>query len=192
MNDVFGVRRRQTVRDLLRVLDRPPWSKRSLIQLLAQFLPFKQFGNDVGGAFVNTDIEYSQYIRVIQASRCACFLFETAQAVRIARISRGEDFDGDVSIQARIARAINFTHSATSQQRRNFIVAELLAGQDSPLLGGRRLRAQAERRDVEEAVRLVVAGEQGFDFTSQRFVGSACLSQERGALPGRKLPGSAE
>ena len=44
MNDLFGVRCGQSVRDLLRVLQRSPLRNCSLIQLRAQFVTFE---NDV-------------------------------------------------------------------------------------------------------------------------------------------------
>ena len=52
MDDAFGVRRRQTAGDLLRVIKRLAHGQRTVIQLRAQLLAFQQLGDDVGRALV--------------------------------------------------------------------------------------------------------------------------------------------
>src|SRR5213082_2466210 len=107
MDDIFGVRRGQSVRDLLRVLERAPLWNCSLSQLRAQFMTLKQFGDDVWSALIYANIVDGQHIRMIQAARCTRFLLKAAQPVRIARIRRRKDFYGDLATQPRISCTID-------------------------------------------------------------------------------------
>ena len=59
------------------------------------------------------------------------FMFESAQAIRVMGHRRRENFDGDVTIETRIATAVDFAHPASAEQRDDFVRAEARTGRDS-------------------------------------------------------------
>ena len=50
---------------------------------------------------------------------------EAAHALGICGESRGQDFDGDVTAQSRVSRAIDFPHAAGAKGRDDFIGTEV-------------------------------------------------------------------
>src|SRR5262245_13249284 len=64
-------------------------------------------------------IERGQHLR---------FTSETRQPFRIRREGIGKDFQGDVAIQLRIARAIDLAHAASPQKRQDFERSESSSG----------------------------------------------------------------
>jgi len=59
------------------------------------------------------------------------FMFESAQAIRVVCHRGREHFDGDVTIETRIAAAVDFTHPARPEQRDDFVRAEARTGRES-------------------------------------------------------------
>ena len=70
---------------------------------------------------------------MIQCSGRARFDLESMQALWIGRDDEGKDFDRDIAVQARVARAIHFAHAARAEGLNNFVLAKLCArGQGHP------------------------------------------------------------
>src|SRR5882724_4208217 len=66
-------------------------------------------------------------VRMVE-SRCgACFLLESQQTVCVIGERSRQDFDGDLTIQARVTAAIDFTHPSRAKLRQDFIRAKLCA-----------------------------------------------------------------
>ena len=63
------------------------------------------------------------------------FMFESAQAIRVIGHRRGENLDGDVAIETRIAGAVDFAHPARPEQRDDFVRAEPRTGSESQVAG---------------------------------------------------------
>ena len=61
---------------------------------------------------------------MIQRREHLRFALEARQAIGIARERFGQDFDRDVAIQLRIARAIHLAHAAGADLAGDFIWAE--------------------------------------------------------------------
>jgi hypothetical protein len=60
---------------------------------------------------------------MIQRGDGAGFALEALAALRVGGKIRGKDFDGDVAAEARIARAIDFAHTAGAEGRDDFVGA---------------------------------------------------------------------
>ena len=60
--------------------------------------------------------------------RASCFALEALTPRRLVRKVRGQDLDGDDSVEARVTRAVHFTHPAHSDLRDDLISAESCAG----------------------------------------------------------------
>jgi hypothetical protein len=63
------------------------------------------------------------------------FIFESAQTIRVIGHRRWENFDGDVTIETRIAAAVDFAHPARAEQRDDFVRAKARTGRQSQGLG---------------------------------------------------------
>src|SRR5271169_5861604 len=55
--------------------------------------------------------------------------------VRIGRKMGGQDFDGDIAAEPRIARTADFSHAARAQRRLNLVWPEFRAGSQPHLCG---------------------------------------------------------
>src|SRR5437867_1175086 len=58
------------------------------------------------------------------------FLLKAAEAIGIGRELRGQDLDGDIASEARIARAVDLAHAAGANGRDDLIRAEPRAGRE--------------------------------------------------------------
>jgi len=63
---------------------------------------------------------------VIQSGHGTSFLLETLDASRIAREIVGQNLQGDVAIQPRVASTVHFAHSAGSDRRKDSVRPELV------------------------------------------------------------------
>ena len=54
-------------------------------------------------------------VRMVQGRDRTRFVFESAQAIRVIGHRRGENLDGDVAIETRIAGAVDFAHPASAE-----------------------------------------------------------------------------
>ena len=73
---------------------------------------------------MHAEIVDGENVRMIELAGGAGFLFEAAQAFGIFREGTGENFYRDVAAELRIARAIDFTHSAGADLGDDFVGAE--------------------------------------------------------------------
>ena len=55
---------------------------------------------------------------MVERSEHLCFTTETREAFGVVGHGGEQDFDGDLAIQFRIARAIDLAHAADAQQER--------------------------------------------------------------------------
>ena len=75
---------------------------------------------------------------MIKGGGCFCLLYETTRAI-LARNVRGEDLQGELTIEFSVLRQIDFTHSTRTKEGKNFIAANSLAwvaGQNGNSGGG--------------------------------------------------------
>ena len=89
--------------DLPRVIERLSRSDSALLYQLAQLFAFEQLGDDVRRAFMVADVVNRQDVRVVQRRGGERFLLEAAQTIRIPGELGGQNFDGDLAIESRVA-----------------------------------------------------------------------------------------
>jgi len=73
------------------------------------------------------DVMNCEDIRMIQRARCAGFLLEAMQPLLIVGERRREYFYSDLSTETSISRAIDFSHSARTEGRDDFVRPEACA-----------------------------------------------------------------
>ena len=73
-------------------------------------------------------------IRMVQGRERLGFAGEPGQSVGVAGECVWQDFEGDVTIQLRVARAVDHPHPALADLRDDFIDAEAGAGCESHVL----------------------------------------------------------
>ena len=72
---------------------------------------------------------------MVQGGGGACFELKTLQAVAVVRKEFGQDFDGNVALQARVARAIHLSHSTCAKGFDNFVLPERRSGSQGHGMG---------------------------------------------------------
>ncbi len=65
---------------------------------------------------------------VIERRQHAGFALKAGQTFGIAGDGRGENLDGDVALELRVEGAVHLAHAALADHRKDFVVAELVAG----------------------------------------------------------------
>ena len=115
MHDPFLVGRGQTVSDLHLIINCFAQRYRSAPDPLAQGLAFQQLRNQVRYAVMSRHLMDSKNVGVVQRRSCPRFLLKTAQAIGIRGEGLGQNFDGYLSVQTCIVRAIHFAHPACTE-----------------------------------------------------------------------------
>ncbi len=139
MDDAPGVGGGQPRDNLRRVIDGATVGKAAPTKLVAERLSFEQLRDDKRLVVMRADVVDDENVRVVEGGRGARFLLKLPQRVRAGR--RGEHFDGDVPLQARIARAVHFAHPPGTNDAEDLVRTE-------PRAGGER---HAYRRDYTPA-----------------------------------------
>ena len=124
MDDALFVGGGETVGDLQGVVDGLAERDRRFREAGAEGLAFEQFGDDVGRAVGFADVEDGKNVGMVQGSGGAGFLGETLQAVLVSGERGGQNLDGDGAVEAGVAGAIDFAHSAGSDGRKDFVGTE--------------------------------------------------------------------
>ena len=65
---------------------------------------------------------------MVQDPRCARFLLETAEAIRVSRKGGWKHLDGDLAAEPRVPRPIDLSHPARADGREDFVGTEPGAG----------------------------------------------------------------
>ena len=106
VQDAAIVSRFQRARDLDRLSDRFGRRDRT-----AQWLAVDVLEHEIA----RPDVVQLADVRMVQRRDRPRFMFESAQAIRVMGHWRGENFDGDVAIETRIAGAVDFAHPARAE-----------------------------------------------------------------------------
>ena len=121
--------------DLRRVLDRLAPRQRALCQPVAQRLAVEQLHDE---SAVLEAVHLGD-VRVVERRERPGFAFEARETIRIAGEGVGQNLDGDVAAEPRIARAIDFAHPAGAQGGLDVIRAEAGAGAEQHRLSEDRI-----------------------------------------------------
>ena len=96
---------------------------------LVQALAFDQFHGEEADALVFLDRVHVDDVRVAEAGDGLRLALESFEAARIGGEIGGEDLQGDVAVQLRVAGAVDLTHPALADEGGDLVVGEGLADQ---------------------------------------------------------------
>jgi hypothetical protein len=150
MQNAVRVRRLQRVGDL----QAQPNGRRRRVGS-AQLAPVDELQHEI----VRADVVDLADVRMVHGRDRARLLLKALLPVRIAGQRGGQDFDGNVALQARIARAIDVAHPAGTERGDDFVRSETSAGREvhAPCYRGPRLErrgAVAVARDYSQRARI--------------------------------------
>ena len=106
----------ERVDDLDRVFDRLRERQRSPLQPRLERLTIDVLHDQVVDVVLHPDVMERADVRMVQAGDDPGFPLEAFDALRVVRQVLGQRLDGDGAVQARIDRAIHFTHAARGDQ----------------------------------------------------------------------------
>jgi len=130
MDDVLLVRSRQAVRDLRRDVERLPERQGPALQALAQRFPLQHFSDDEDLALVEPGVVHRENVRMRERGDGLRLTLETRAPIRIARKPDGQDLDGDITLQSRIARAIHLAHTTGADGRDDLVGTDARPGNE--------------------------------------------------------------
>ena len=116
--------------------------KRAAGQHEVERLAFDKLHDDGGDPIGLLEVEHLRDVWMAEAAQHARFALESTQSIGIARDGRRQDFQRDVTIQTRLACAINLAHASNANERDDFVRTETATGRE----GHRRVRACYHRR----------------------------------------------
>src|SRR5260370_31992522 len=99
--------------------------ERTLFQPLGESFTFDALHHQIIGAILLADVMERADVWMVQAGDGFRFAFEALLANRIRAELRGKDLDGDAALQPRIARPIDFAHSAGTERSSNLVRAKM-------------------------------------------------------------------
>ena len=128
MDDGLLVRRFECLRNLLRNGQRLVERHGAARQPLRQILTLDEFHHerlDAVGVFQPVD---SRDVRMIQRGEDLRFALEPRHSFTVQRERVGQDLDGDVAIEPRVARLVDLAHATRAERRQDFVGAETGSG----------------------------------------------------------------
>ena len=128
MNDSAFVRCGEPVRDLEGQVDHLANRDRAAIHSPAKRLAFEHLGHDERHARIGADVVHRKNIGMVQRRGSAGFLLESMETIDVSGKRGGQHLDGDVAPEPRIVGAVDLSHSAAAQRRKDFVRAEPSAG----------------------------------------------------------------
>jgi len=126
VRDLFIVCDRQSSGDLRGDIDRLSNRQWSACDTRAQCLALEQLHHGVWMAVAVPDVEDRQDVGMRKGRNRVRFSLEPRQRFRIVRDGGRNDLDRDVTIQTRIARAIDLAHATRSERRQDRVRSERL------------------------------------------------------------------
>ncbi len=98
------------------------------VELAAQGLALEQLGHGVRDAAVRAEVEDREDVRMRQRGDGLGLALEPRERVGVRGQLRREDFDGDLPVELRVARAVDLAHPARAERREDLVGAELRSG----------------------------------------------------------------
>jgi hypothetical protein len=127
MDDALVVCGGEAVGELGAVVDGAACGNGAGVEFFAERVAFQKFGNEERRAAGFADVVNGENVRVIQRGDGAGLLFETAQALSVARERFRKDLQRHFAAETRVARAIHFAHAAGADQRNDFVRSNFAA-----------------------------------------------------------------
>ena len=95
---------------------------------LLQRAALEQLAHQVGGLTVSADVEDRQEVRMLQPPDGAGLPLEPVQPVRIVGQLAWKDLDGDVSVELGVARPVDLSHAAGSDEAEDLEPPQSISG----------------------------------------------------------------
>ena len=100
---------------------------RTFAQPLGQSFSFEKLHHQIVGAILRANVVELADVRMVQRRNRPRLALHALFQLRRRRKMRGENFDRDRAVEARVAGAIHFSHAARAEQRLNFVWTEFRA-----------------------------------------------------------------
>jgi hypothetical protein len=110
--------------DLDPVLEHLRRRQRPAREPLRERLPFEELHHEVFHAAVVADVVERADVGMGEGGRRARLALEALAPVRIRRHGRGQDFQGDIASESRVARAVDLPHPAGARGGDDLVRAE--------------------------------------------------------------------
>ena len=120
----FSVRLVQRIGNLDRVLQHLLQRQRTFHEPLRERLAFQIFHHQIIGPVLLADVVKRADVGMIQAGNRLCFALESLAQFGTIRKMRRQNFDGDSSIEARVAGFVNLAHPARTDGGEDFVGAD--------------------------------------------------------------------
>jgi hypothetical protein len=146
VHDAASVRRGEPARDLQRPVDGLLLRHGRGVEPAAQRLALEQLGHGVGDAVVPAEVVDREDVRMRERGDGLGLALEARERVGVGGQLRGEDLDGDVAVELRVAGAVDLAHPAGAERREDFVGPETGPGSQRHG-GGAILVGFLERRD---------------------------------------------
>src|SRR5262249_48577782 len=130
MNDAFIVRHLNRIRDLSCDRQRVTKGERASSNDVRERFAVDKFEDNAGSRIILLEPIYGGNVRVIQRRKHFCFALKATYSIRVTGELIGQDLDGDFTLELQVPCAIDLTHAAFSEQRNDFVRAELVADGD--------------------------------------------------------------
>src|SRR5260221_4180799 len=124
MDDALLMRGGEPAQHLERVGDGPARGNFAAVQAILQRLALQQFAHYIMRAVLRAHVVDGEHVRMVEYACRARLLLEAAQGRGIAGEARGQNLDGDLAPDARVARAVDLAHAARAEESENFVGAE--------------------------------------------------------------------
>src|SRR5208283_4066218 len=96
---------------------------------LAEIFAGEQLRDEIGRALVAAHVVHSQNVWMIQSGGGASFLFKALQALRVSGEIQ-QHFYGNITVELRVARAIDLSHAPNADEGEDFVGAKASARED--------------------------------------------------------------
>src|SRR5579863_6294556 len=113
---------------------------------------------DAGGVFQAVDC---RNVRVIERSEYLRFAVEARHALCVSCEGFGQNFQGYVTPQLGIARAVDFSHSAHAERRENFVGSEPGSGNERHGVATLYVRESCRGRSLRQSLKVSFRGVEG-------------------------------
>jgi hypothetical protein len=137
VDDSLAVRGVERQRDLLPDLQQLRERQRASLQALGQRLPFQQLHHQVMELLLPwrslrgrgvADVVQRADVGMVQRGDGLRLALEALANLLVAGQHRGNQLDGDIAIQARIARAMDLPHAAGAERAEDLVGSESCSG----------------------------------------------------------------
>ena len=130
VRDSVLVRGGQAARDLQCVLHRLAARDRTGGEAVPQRFAGEELRDRVDDAVVRTEVVDAEEIRVREGGDGFGLALEARERGGVRREALGKDFDRDVAVELRVARAVDLSHASGAERPEDLVRAEACAGQE--------------------------------------------------------------